>query len=173
MANIDYAQQIRDFYAKQLSDRIAASNASAAAAKKPYEYNISQADRMYQPKMDEAYTTDAKYRKILRERMANMGYGAGGGTSQTKTADLSNSLLRGLNGIGLEKQGYIDEQKNAMSQLGAQNQASIADITAQNRMDMNTALTENRKWLANMYLSMYLNKNIKKKEYDRLMKALG
>jgi hypothetical protein len=172
-ASIDLSQQIRNYYGQQLADKIKAANASSDAAKQPYTYNISQAGKTYQPKLNDAYTANAVQERALAERLANMGLGAAGGTSQTQATNLSNNFLGKLTGIGLEKQNYIDTQKNAMSQLDAQNQANVANITAENQAGMNQALTDQKKWAESYYLNLYLSGKISETQYNNYINALN
>ncbi len=174
MANtlLDSLDQIKKNYEQQLIDSKAAADAANAAAKVQYQQNMGQADKIYQPKLNAVYTGGEMARRALAERMANMGLGAAGGTSQRAGANLSNSVLKGAAGVGLEKQGYIDTQKNAMTQADAQHQASIADITAQNAANRNAAIQQQKNMIAQQFLSMYLSKRITGAKYNEYMKKL-
>jgi len=160
--------KIKNYYDEQLKNSLDAAQKSYEASKIPYNYNISQAPATYQPQRNDAYTQNMSDQRTLRERMANYGLGASGGTSSKLENRLANSLQSNLNSINLNQQNYIDQQNNELAQLAAKNQANAADITAQNRLDMNTAMLNQQNTDFQTYLQMYLNGNISKKQFQNL-----
>ena len=103
--------------------------------------------------------------RSLRERMANYGLSASGGTSSKLENRLANSLQSNLNSVNLAQQNYIDEQNNSLAQLNAKNQANIADLTAQNGLNMNNALLNQQNTDLSTYLNLYLNGRISKQQF--------
>lgn len=144
--------KIQDQYDEQLKNKLAAAEKETAAAKMPYTYNISQAPKAYDAQRSAAYKDDAVNQRALRERLSNMGFAAGGGASQDLQQRRATGLQGRLMGVGLEQQNYIDSQNQAMAQLDAQHQTNVAGITADNRAQMNAALSaeqsaeQQRKW---------------------------
>jgi len=166
-------EDLKKNYGEQLTNKTAAQNQNYNAGIMPYNTAIQGADKAYQPKMNDVYSQTALSRRALAERMANMGMGAGGGTSQRATTDLSNAFLGGIKGVGLEKQGFIDTQNNAISQAAAQNQAGIANLTAENtagyQQALDTLKAQNRQTL----LSMLLAKRISMKNYNSYLNDIN
>ena len=160
--------KIKDYYNQQLQNSIDAANKSTEASKIPYNYNISQVKNTYQPQRNEAYTQNMADQRTLRERMANYGLSAGGGTSSKLENRLTNSLQSNLTGVNLAQQNYVDQQNNSLAQLQAQNQSNVADITAQNQLGMNTALLNQQNTDVSNYLNLYLAGRISKSQFQSL-----
>jgi hypothetical protein len=154
-----YVLKIKDYYDNLLKSQIDASNQSTEAAKMPYQYNISQAQTIYQPTRNEAYTSMYANQRALRERMANYGLGAQGGTSQKKEAGIVNSLKSQLTNTDLAQQGYVNQQNMGISQINTQNQANVANLTAQNQMDYQNALLSQQQSQNTMYRDL-LNRGL-------------
>ena len=165
--------KIKNYYDEQLKNSIDAANKSLEASKIPYNYNISQAASTYQPQRNNAYTQNMTDQRSLRERMANYGLGASGGTSSKLENRLANSLQSNLNSVNLAQQNYIDEQNNSLAQLNAKNQANIADLTAQNGLNMNSALLNQQNSDLSTYLNLYLNGRISKQQFQALTGITG
>lgn len=170
---MDYSQTIKDNYAQQLKDKIAAQNASNSANKLKFTQNIGKADTLYGGLKGDAYTQNAVDKRNLAENMANMGMGAGGGTSLTASHNLKNNLLGNLASADLKKQGYIDEQNAGIAQADINNQAAIANITAENKMNLNTALLDQIKYMQDYYTNLYLNDKLSSSDYNKYMDSLG
>jgi hypothetical protein len=166
-------EDLKKNYGQQLTNKTAAQDMSYKAGIMPYNTAIQGADKAYQPKMNDVYSQTALSRRALAERMANMGMGAGGGTSQRATTDLSNAFLGGIKGVGLEKQGYIDTQNNAISQAAAQNQAGIANLAAENSAGYNQALDAQKQSARQQLLSMYLAKRLSTNNYNAYLKEIN
>lgn len=165
---VTLSTRIKDVYANKLKNDIATANQKTTAAKMPYQYNVSQADSMYQPQRNDAYTKNAFAQKALRERMANFGLGGGGGASTSAQQNLRQDFLSGLNAVNLGQQKYVDEQNTAMSQLDAQNAADIAGLRAQNELEMQQALIGQGNTEFDRALQLFLSGRIDKKQFQKL-----
>lgn len=158
--------KIKDYYDKQLQSGLESAQKSYEASKTPYEYNISQANSAYQPKRNDLYTQNMADQRTLRERMAN--YGLSGGMSNKLANRLNNNLQSNLTGVNLAQQNYINEQNNNLAQLDAKNQSNIADITATNRLNMNTTLLNQQNTDTSNALNLYLAGRITKTQFKNL-----
>lgn len=113
------------------SGQLASQSTRYQAAQEPYKYNLSQAGSLYQPARNEMYSSNMESQRALRERLSNIGASGGGGLSQVKTQNLNQSLQKGLTSVDLEQQKYIDEQNRNLTKIGAENEATTSEITAQ------------------------------------------
>lgn len=158
---------LKDAYKKRLQGQIDQANQSTAASKMPYTYNIKNAASAYQPQRNDLYTQNAASSRALREKMANYGLGGAGGTSQRQMYNLANALKTGLTNVDVTQQQYVDEQNNQMSQLDAQNQATIAGLTAQNDLELSHALANQKAIEDQRALSLFLAGKLSKADYQK------
>lgn len=155
-------------YDNRLKNQIDAANKSSEAAKMPIDYNISQAPKTYDPQRMDAYTQNQTDQRTLRERMANMGFGASGGTSQKQNYKQMNDFQGKLTGIDLNQQNYINQQNVLKGQIDAQNKANISALTAQNEIDRNNATIAQQNQNVSNYLNLYLAGKISKQQFQKL-----
>lgn len=160
-------QSIKKSAAKALKQRIAAINAAAEGKKAQYNYNLSQAGQTYQPQRNAAYTDFMGAQRTLRERMANLGLGAGGGTSLTANAQNSAILQNNLTAANLAQQNYINEQNQALQGINTDTQSQIAQAKADNAAALRQTLMNQANQNLSYYTNLFLNKKLKKKQYQQ------
>lgn len=122
-------------YESALQARLAQLKANRDIGINEQQALIDTSGQSYNPLRNEAFTQDQIAQKNLRERLANMGMGATGGTSQTLDLQRSMGLRGQLGQIGLQQQNYIDTARRKMAELGIQYGAdetsAIKEIEAQ------------------------------------------
>lgn len=159
---------IKSNYATQLTDRLGALKTAAAAQKSPYETNIANAGQTYQPQRNDVYTSYMTGARTLRERMANMGLGAAGGASRLAENQNAIGLNKNLAGINLAQQNYVNEQNKAMQGISNQLATDTATAKSENTANLQQALMNQQNTNMGYYLQLFLNGNLKKKDFTRL-----
>lgn len=136
----EYAGSIEGMYDDALKKQGEAIDANIAAGKLDYQKQINEAPKTYDPMRNEAHTNDQMAQRTLRERMANMGMGAGGGKSMTLDNQRQSALLNRLGDISRQQQQFVDDANFGMSKLDAQGVSEKAAAAAQNTSERNQAL---------------------------------
>jgi hypothetical protein len=137
---------INKMYDDALKARNDAIEKSTQASQTGYKSQIDNAKNTYNPMRNEAYTQDQTAQRTLRERMANLGLGAGGGKSMTLDNQRQSALLNRMGDISRQQRQYEDNLKTEMSKLTAQGSADKAAAAAENYTQRNQALIGQDQW---------------------------
>jgi hypothetical protein len=129
------AYAIKKQYEGQLTSRLGGLKTAYDTGLSEQNKTISQSDTEYAPLRGDAYTQNLLAQKRLKERMANMGLSATGGTSGTLENQNAMGLQSNLGSLARQKQKIIDDANSQIALLG-QNYATdqstaSADIASQ------------------------------------------
>lgn len=113
-----------------------------------YQRQLDQAGQQYAGMKNQASVSHAMQQRAMRERMANMGMSAAGGTSRTHAQRAANSLSNELGSIKRQHQDHKDNVDFAIGNLGTQYNADIAAIEAGNDAQKNAEQLAYEQWKA-------------------------
>lgn len=145
---MDWAKQIEEQYAKELSAQKAKLKAGYDQSASAYQKQIGDAATQYQQLKNEAYVNNALAERARRENVANMGLSGEGGSSQTLQQRNTSTLLRTLGDASQQQQDYTDNVNLALANLIAQYGADVTGLEASNASELSSALLKQNQWQA-------------------------
>lgn len=144
-----------------------------------YNASLSNIPQQYQPLRNQAYTDQSLADRVMRERMANMGYSGQGGMSQTLQQRNTTNLLGNLGAVDRQQQGATDALNLGLTQFQTQ---MAADAAAENsqfdaqlaEMLLNQANVDASKEneTVNLYYQMFQNGSITAAQFNEIYKNL-
>lgn len=156
-------------YKSALDARIAAINAGRDAEIAAQNKLISELPGQYDPMRNEAYTNDQVAQRQLRERMANLGAGAGGGTSLTFDTRRQMALQGQLGDINRQQAKAKTDAEFNIGQIGSKANAEINSATAEIEQQKQQALRDEA-WKGKDYDLQKKASDLSQKQFDQAVK---
>jgi len=122
------------------------------------------AGQLYQPQINDAYTTQQMMQRINAENIANMGYSAGGQTSQSLGQRATNNLLTTKSNVNRDQQAYINSIDSELRNAGVTRDTAFAQVEA----DRGSALLNQQNTVMSQAMQLYGNKMISAAQFEQM-----